>query len=284
MTKADSKQRLIDAMGKFNEAYYEVLRGIEDYERENKSSVNDIKGFTEKYPFDKSFDELDVHSWVIATAESLEQSKFNVLNYEYLNTGGNCMVGIFEVWLPADLKTVYVFVNEEGYTMSVVDYIRNELDIDDYDELTIEYGDWGRVTGFEKHFELYRHCLMEYTKSDCRAFKQTRELPKYLLSDELQEQITVDYQRWMDSNEYDSFETDGEKIIINPLYKVASSDEEMLEAIKEFKRWHDTTAGVEKYYEEMYKLEFAGHKIELPFMADVWDAVDEMLNRTISDW
>ena len=284
MKNVENLRKLLQTMNGFALAYDCLRVEIENYERETGASVNDLPGFTEGYPFDKSFDELAVDLWVSNTVEKIRQSAFKVLNYEYLNTGGNCMVGIFEVWLPEKKQTVYVYVNEEGYTMSVVDYIRNELEIYDYDELMIECGDWGRVTGHEQYFELYRHCLTEYTKSDCRYFGHTSQLPKYLLSDELQKQITEDYQRWMDANEYDTFETDGEKLIINPYYKVASSDEEMLEAIKEFKRWHDTTAGVEEYYNEMYKLEFAGRKIELPFMADVWDAVDTMLERTIRDW
>lgn len=284
MKNAENVRKLLHAMNGFAVAYDSLRVEIEKYEQETGASVNDLPGFTESYPFDKSFDELAVDLWIHHTVDKVRQSAFKVLNYEYMNTGGNCMVGVFEVRLPEKKQTVYVFVNEEGYTMSVVNYISNELEIDDYDELMVEYGDWGRVTGHETYFELYRHCLNEYTKSDCRYFKYTRQLPHHLLSDELQSQITADYQRWMDSNEYDSFETDGEKIIVNPIYRVASSDEEMLEAIKEFKRWHDTIAGCEEYYEEMYKLEIAGHKIELPFMADVFDAVDTMLERTIRDW
>lgn len=284
MKNAENVRKLLHTMNGFALAYDSLRVEIEKYESETGTSVNDLPGFTESYPFDKSFDELAVDMWVSNTVEKIRQSAFKVLNYEYLNTGGNCMVGIFEVWLPEKKQTVYVFVNEEGYTTSVVDYIRHDLEIYDYDELMIECGDWGRVTGHETYFELYRHCLNEYTKSDCRYFGYIKGLPYYLLSDELQRKVTAEYKRWLDDNEYDLIDTNGEDIIESVNYEIDSDEDKMLEAVKEFKRWHDTTAGVEKYYEEMYKLEFAGHKIELPFMADVWDAVDEMLKRTISDW
>lgn len=284
MKNAENVRTLLHAMNGFALAYDSLRVEIEKYESETGASVNDLPGFTDNYPFDKSFDELAVDLWVSNTVEKARQSAFHVLNYEYLNTGGNCMVGIFEVWLPERKQTIYVYVNEEGYTMSVVDYIRSDLEIHDYDELTIECGDWGRVTGHETYFELYRHCLNVYTKDDCKYFGYTRGLPYHLLSDELQNKVPAGYREWCEAENGDMIDTNGEDIVVSPAYESTSEEDKMLDAIKEFKRWHDTTAGVEKYYNEMYKLEFAGHKIELPFMADVWDAVDTMLERTIRDW
>ena len=284
MKNAENIRTLLHAMNGFAFAYDSLRVEIEKYESETGASVNDLPGFTDNYPFDKSFDELAVDLWVSSTVDKVRQSAFKVLNYEYLNTGGNCMVGVFEVWLPEKKQTVYVYVNEEGYTMSVVDYIRHELEIHDYDELMIECGDWGRVTGHETYFELYRHCLNEYTKSDCRHFGYIRELPYHLLSDELQNKVPAGYREWCDTENGSVIGTNGEDIVVSEYFGSTDDDEKMLEAVKEFKRWHDTTAGVEEYYNESYKLEFAGHKIELPFMADVWDAVDTMLERTIRDW
>ena len=193
------------------------------------------------------------------------------------------MVGIFEVWLPSEKRVVFALTNEEVCTLSVVDYISNELEIDDYDELVIDSIDWGRATGSERYFELYKYCLNEYTKSDCRYFGYIKQLPLHLLSDDLHKQITADYATWLTDNEYDGVETDGEKIIIHPDYE-KSTEDTMLQAVKDFKAWHDTTAGKEEFYLESYKLTFAGHTVELPFMADVWDAVDSMLDRSIRDW
>lgn len=283
MKTTEMNNVLEKAMRDFSDAYVRLRMTIERYEQTKCTSVNDLPGFTASYPFDKSFDELPIEQWVDAVAEGMKRVNYTVLNYEYLNTGGNTMVGIFEVWLPEELKTVYVYANEEGCTMSLVDYIRNELTIDDYDELVVDYADYGRMTGYEKYFELYRHCLNTYFASDCKYFGTTIDIPYHLLSDELQQQITDDYKRWIEANERDLYTTDGRKIIVCPDYEVATVDE-MLKAIKEFKNWHDTIAGREEYYDDTYKLEFAGRTIELPFMADVWDAVDTMLKNTIDSW
>lgn len=284
MKNAENVRKLLHAMNGFALAYDSLRVEIEKYESETGASVNDLPGFTESYPFSESFDELAVDLWVSNTVEKVRQSTFKVLNYEYLNTGGNCMVGIFEVWLPAKLQTVYVFVNEEGYTMSAVDYIRHELEIDDYDELMIEYGDWGRVTGYEKYFELYRHCLNVYTKDDCRYFGHVRGIPYYLLSDELQSKVTAEYKQWLEANEYDLIDTNGEDIIESADYESASKEDSLLVAVKEFKRWHDTIAGDEKYYEDSYKLTIADKSITLPFMASAFAGVDELLEIFISEW
>jgi len=282
MTK--NEKNLLSAMNDFRDSYNALLLAIDSYETNDKTTVNNLPGFVESYPFDKSIDELAISQWVDDVADGLNAIEFRVLNYRYLNTGGNCMVGIHEVWLPDEKRVVYALTNEEGCTLSVVDYISNELDIDDYDELVIENVDWGRVTGYEKYFELYRYCLNEYTVDDCRHFGITRQLPYYLLSDSLQEKVTADYLTYCENEHGSLIQTNGCDIIVYPDYEQLTDSDKKLEAIKEFQRWHSTIAGVERYYEEEYTLTIAGHTVKLPFYAEVWDAVDSLLERTIKDW
>ena len=284
MTNAKNAKQLVKAMIDFNTTYINLRDAIEKYEQENNTSVNDLQGFVKSYPFDKSFDELAIGQWVTDTIESTTQCNFKVLHYEYLNTGGNTMVGIHEVWLPEEKRVVYVYTNEEGSTISTVDYIRNELDIDDYDELTVDYVDWGRITGYEKYFDLYKHCYNQYLVDDCNYFGVTRGVQYLLLSEELQEQLDADYVKYRETEHGGLFDTDGRKIIVYPDYENTTEDDKKLEAVKEFQRWHNTTAAREEYYEEEYTLTFAGHTVKLPFYAEVWDAVDCLLERTIKDW
>jgi len=284
MKNPESKQQLLQAMVNFNAAYETLLNAIEEYEQKNETSVNDLHGFTESYPFDKSFDELAIGQWVADTIEGSTSCKFKVVGHQYLNTGGNCMVGIFDVWLPEEKKVVYVYTNEEGGTISTVDYIRLDLDIDDYDEFIMDYADWGRITGYEKYFELYRYCLNVYTKDDCRHFGITRGLPYHLLCEALQQNVDADYLAYCEAEHGGLIDTDGYKIIVYPDYKQSTEDDKKLEAAKEFQRWHNTTAAREEYYEEEYTLTLAGHTVKLPFYAEVWDAVDSLLTRTIKDW
>jgi hypothetical protein len=63
-----------------------------------------------------------------------------------------------------------------------------------------------------------------------------------------------------------------------------TTEADQLNAVKEFKRWHDTIAGDEKYYEEYYHLTIAGKEVKLPFYADVWNAVDDALQSIIENW
>lgn len=284
MKNPESKQQLLQAMVDFNAAYETLQKAIDVYEQKNETSVNDLPGFTESYPFDKSFDELAIGQWVTRTIEDSTSCKYKVLRYQYLNTGGNTMVGIHDVWLPDEKKVVYVYTNEEGSTIATVDYIREELDIDDYDELQLDYVDWGRITGYEKYFELYRHCHSQYLVDDCKYFGITRCVPYHLLSDELQRQIDVDYRRYCEAEQGGLIETDGKKIINYPDYEPPTADGKKLQAIKKFQQWHNSVAANEDYYEEEYTLTLAGHTIKLPFYAEVWDAVDSLLTRTIEDW
>lgn len=302
MKRAMINCEMKNTMSNFKAAYDALLVAIDHYELTHDASVNDLPGFVEDYPFDKSFDELAIAQWVDSVVSRDPQHNFRVLDYQYLNTGGNTMVGIHEVWLLDEKRTVFVYTNEEGCTIAIADYIRKEIDADDYDELILDSCDFGRLTGYETYFELYRYCLNEYTKSDCSHFGSSRGISYHLLSDELQNQVSEEYLEWLESDYDGLVETDGYVILVNPLYELSMDAKDLkawqddvgcshpndydkwLEDVEEFRRWHTTTAGEEEYYDKCYKLEFAGHKIELPFMADIWDAVDMMLERTIRDW
>lgn len=291
MKHAENTRRLLHAMSGFGAAYSNLVNEINDYEQKTGRSVNNLKGFTESYPFDKSFDELAINQWVSDTIEDVRRGAYKVLNYEYLNTGGNCMVGVFQVWLPCENRTEFVFVNEEGATRSVVDYISNEIDVDDYDKLIIENIDWGTITGNEQYFELYRHCLNEYTKSDCRYFKCDRGIPYYLLSDELQSMVPADYLVWCEENNNGLVDTDGVKIIENLLYSTPDPLEEHLQLIKDWKRWHDglvnretTDQELDTLYDKDYELCFGGKVIKLPFNADTFNNINDLLDSVIKEW
>lgn len=283
MKNSENLRKLLQSMNVFSIAYHDLLNTINQYERTTGMNVNNLHGFTEAYPFTTSFDELPIDRWVETVVDNVRKSAFKVLNYDYLNTGGNTMVGVFTVWIPALLQTVYALTNEEGCTLSVVDYISNEVDIDNYDELVIDSCDWGTLAGCETYFELYRHCLNEYTKSDCKYFGCTRGLPYHLLSDELQANVDADYLAWCEENNGSLVDTNGITIIISPDYEDLMEDGQ-LRLTKSFKTFHDTTAGNEDFYSEDYVLSFGGRTIHLPFNADTWSAIDEALKTTIENW
>jgi len=206
---------------------------------------------------------------------------FKVLDYNYMNTGGNTMVGIFTVWLPEELRTVYALTNEEGCNLAVVDYISNELEVYDFDELIFDTCTYSFLKSDNKYFELYRYCLNEYTKSDCRYFGIHRGIPYELLSDKLQAMVDADYLVWLECNGYDVM-TDGESILVHPDY------DKQLQAIKNFKKRHDDLAtdpdARELLYEQDYMLILGNEAIRIPFNADTYSAVEQLLKTVIETW
>lgn len=291
MKNTENIEKLLKAMERFQRAYEKLLLAVDHYETDTNSSVNDLPGFTESYPFDVSLDELPLKQWITDIAERNISVKFQVVSYQYLNTGGNIMVGIHEVWLPEELKTVYCFTNEEGCTISPVDYIRN--DFDDIGNLPLEDYDWGRVTGHEKYFELLRRCFNDYTKDDCKYFGLTRRVPYHMLSDELQSKVDVDYLVWNEANSDGCMETNGVDIVEDPDYtsQFESNSDKQLQEIKDFQQWHDNLVNIDTTDEELdelynkeYTLTIAGRSIKLPYDADTFNHINDLLKNVIKEW
>lgn len=287
MNKREANEMLVKAMRDFEQAYHNLNVMIDVYQQETNTDVNNLPGFVEKYPFDKSLDELYITPWVDHVVEGLQQPKFKVHDYQYLNTGGNCMVGVHNVWLPEEKRMVYVYTNEEGSTISTVDYIRYDLEIDNYDEFIVDCVDWGRITGYEKYFELYRYCYNQYLVDDCKYFGITRGVQYHLLSDELQEMVSDDYLKYLAADYGMLVETDGKIIVTDPDYEAPEVDV-ALQSIKDWKHWHDNIATDEDrreaMYEEHYQLTLAGKTVRLPFYAETFNLVDDLLKGTIEDW
>ena len=283
MKNADMNNVLEKAMVDFADAYNRLKITIDRYEQTTGTSVNNLQNFVDNFPFEVSFDELPIQLWVDTVIEGLHRPKFKVHDYQYLNTGGNCMVGCHNVWLPEEKRMVYVYTNEEGSTISTVDYIRYDLEIDDYDEFIVDTIDWGCATGYEKYFELYRYCYNQYLVDDCKYFGITRGVMPHLLSDELQEMISDDYREYIMTERGGLFETDG-KIIVTDLDYEEPEVDVALRSVKIFKKWHESIAANEDYYNEWYTLEIRGKKVKLPFYAGVWNAVHDLLDITIEEW
>lgn len=223
------------------------------------------------------------------TTEVDKPKNFKVLNYEYLNTGGNCMVGIFTVYLPDLKQTAYALTNEVGCSIVTVDYISNEVEIEDYDEVTIDRCDFDDLCNNATYFELYRYCLNEYTKSDCRYFGHTYAWPYHLLSDELQSNVAHDYMKWLNENNNGCIPTDGINIVEHPDYFKPEEDER-LKSIKDFRKWHDdlitnaTDEEMQAFYDKQYRLYFCGRRTFLPFDAETFNKINDLLDSVVKEW
>lgn len=283
--------RLINVAADFRGCYEALRNAISEYEAESGKDINNLWGFVDNYPFGKSFDDLQVSTWVDDLILSLQPAPFTILHYNYMNTGGNCMVGIHEVWLPNDKRTAYVYTNEEGCSIVAVDYLGHAIEVDNFDEVILEYYRWDEISHRCKYFELFRQCYNDYLKDDCKRFDYTREVPYEMLSDDLQKQVDTDYLAWLESNGYNGIATDGFKIVENPYYNDPGDDDEPavcydeagLQRVADFCKWH-SSVDAPCIFDEDYTLTFLDRSVRIPFNADTYDAVDALLTRIIVEW
>ncbi len=63
------RSRMLD----FGQAYRSLLAAVNEYDYKTQGKgTSDILAFCDKYPFDKSFDELDIDEWVEAVVEEID--------------------------------------------------------------------------------------------------------------------------------------------------------------------------------------------------------------------
>jgi hypothetical protein len=137
---------------------------------------------------------------------------YNVISHNYENAGGCCMISVFEVWLPDENRTVFVNVGEEYCTVTTVNHIMSDLEIDDFDKITIatlsyRLADYRTVTN--EYFELCRYCLFEYLKIDCKYRRYIEWLPFAWLLPVYQQQISNVERQFVENEFGDDFDTDG---------------------------------------------------------------------------
>ena len=140
-----------------------------------------------------------------------------VISHNYVNTGGYCMVSVFEVWLLDENRTVFVNVSDEYCTVTTVNYIMGDFEIDDYDKITIailhyKKSDYRTVTN--EYFDLCRYCLFEYLKKDCKYMCYTEWLPFAWLLPVYQQQISDVERQFVEDEFGDCFDTDGYHVIV----------------------------------------------------------------------
>ena len=223
--------------------------------------------------------------------------RFTVMNHEFTNTGGNCMVSSFTVYDKQLNATRCVLVNEEGFVLATVDYICNEIQFENVEEeraviidnwtldcLTTEPS-YDQPQFTEEEFALYKYCQFEFYKEYCKYFNTKVKLMVHELPGEMYNELGMDAILWHDRNE-EYVTTDGYQAYFNDAYDAAGWENacKELQQIKDFQLWHCEQAAKEELYEERYVLSFAGRSVKLPYDADTFDAVDSLLTRIIEEW
>lgn len=142
---------------------------------------------------------------------------YKVISHDYENAGGHCMVSVFEVWLPDENRTVFVNVGEGYCTITTVNHVMSDIEIDDFDKITIatlSYKDADDFTVTNDYFELCRYCLFEYLKKNCKYMGYTESLPFVWLPAVYQQQITNKERQYVEEVSGDYFNTDGYTVYI----------------------------------------------------------------------
>lgn len=142
---------------------------------------------------------------------------YNVISHNYENTGGHCMISVFEVWLPDENRTVFVNVGEDYCTITTVNHIMSDLEIDDFDKITVatlNYKESDNYTVTNEYFELCRYCLFEYLKKDCKYMGYAESLPFVWLLPVYQQQISDLERQFVEDECGDCFGTDGYIVVV----------------------------------------------------------------------
>ena len=152
------------------------------------------------------------------------------------------MVSVFEVWLPDENRTVFVNVGEEYCTITTVNHIMSDLEIDDFDKITVatlNYNDSDDCTVTNEYFELCRYCLFEYLKKDCKYMGYTKSLPFAWLLPVYQQQITNKERQYVEDVFGDYFNTDGYRVYI---FTEDDDEKEITEKVPQHKTLQQTLA------------------------------------------
>ena len=122
------------------------------------------------------------------------------------------MVSVFEVWLPDENRTVFVNVGEGDCTITTVNHIMNDIEIDDFDKITVttlSYREPDEYAVTNDYFELCRYCLFEYLKKDCMYGCYRESLPYEWLLPAFKVQVLLIERQFVEDECSGTFDTDG---------------------------------------------------------------------------
>jgi len=211
--------------------------------------------------------------------------RYAIINNEYMNTGGGCMVGVSEVWLPDEKRMVYVNANEDGASVNVVDFISNDLD-DTYDESwTITDLNIDAPDVHDKYFKLMRECVWIYIKADCKRYGHTYRLPECMFPTEMIVTVSEAYLEFISIME-EKIETDGNIILMHPDYN---------EYIGQL---HDFNSGLQaametaldgtaeqtaSFYDTPFEITFGDNKVTINNDADSYSAILSLVQQLYNE-
>lgn len=151
-------------------------------------------------------------------------SNFNIIDSEYFNTGGHCMVLISTIYDRKANRTFYAYTNEESCLLYGFDWIRTGLDndpsvinkyyiigIDSYSNYTPKRYDFIE----DVYLTLIKECIALYAREIFDKEDALTHLPLDLILDCKVEALPAGYEDWWYRNHSADFMFDGISIYID---------------------------------------------------------------------
>lgn len=234
----------------------------------------------------------------------MNNDKFIVVDHEYYNSGGNCMLSIFQVYDVDANATRYCICGDDSFSWQTANTIYNEfLQLDceeninkivlgswEYSALTTEPC-WDQHQFTDEEWEMFTYCRFEHYKKDCKYFNIKVNIPINELPTDLYSTLTDDYKAWAKENDW-NVQTDGFKVFLNESYvapeEIKPMDEarnKMLKEIHSFTTWYESLKYA-PYREDIQYITIAvaGDSVKIPFHADTYDLLADFLNKVIKDF
>lgn len=230
---------------------------------------------------------------------------YQIINSEYLNTGGNCMVHISTVYFKPLKQTQYVYINEEWLVVASYDYIRNELpdgmDCEDFMMHSIELQYFTHEPSFDTHHmfelpeevtELLFDCYLLFIRAYCKHTRDNYVCRLDALPNELYDQVTREYSHWLAEKELDPV-TDGYRIILHPEYTASiEAETPNANAAKELQQHllcllpPDVPTDhvlYEKFVNEKIQIIFGGKLFTFDNGADIYEGLCLLVNHVLDN-
>lgn len=197
------------------------------------------------------------------------------------------MVSVFQVWLADENRTVWLYVSDEGFTLTSVDWLNCEIDYDD--KMVVETVNISDLPSKDSdYYELYRECLFEYVKKDCLHSDPT-EICISLLPAELYNTMSVGYLQWLHEDERDSVLTDGYKIIEDVYYCPGDPDiiacKKLLDYMhKEMAKMDGSEAEIDAFYSLPISITVGDQKFDTAMSAAMFSGLEDCLKYFIDQY
>lgn len=227
--------------------------------------------------------------------------RFYVVNQEYVNTGGGCMVYVADVYDQMDNAVRYFICNEEGFNWQTANTVLCEGDWLNDDELldkiVLGTWNWDALTTEpapdqhqfdEDEFLLFKDCQLEYIKRSCKYFNSRIRLSVDQLPGELFDKLTPNYIEWLTASE-SNVVTNGYEIFVHDEYEeylrinAKENDSNYQQTVK-FKNWLDTVKYEPLEGHHFITITIADKTTHIPFHADSYECLEMFIRDTIKYW